>query len=281
MSTPAITIDDEFKFLLPPLDPESYSALEENLLQHGVRDALVLWDGILIDGHNRYEIATRHGLPFQVVEKDFDSREEVTIWMVSTQIARRNLSPMQLSYFRGRHYRADKYLHGGHNKISDDKASGQNDHLLGSTAKRLAERYRVSPKTIRRDAAVANGIDAIGASSAAAKQKIIAGEVSISRTKLQEVSRAPKREVSGVARSIDRGTFERPRPGSSVSAGEAGSGGVGSSGAGAASLGSQVLDVTDDFRREIRGLASSVDDSASVRAALRTHIERLEELYRT
>jgi len=153
----------EFKFFLPPLDSESYHALEENLLQHGVRDAIVLWNNILIDGHNRYEIATRHGLAFDTVSKDFGSRAEVLIWMVSTQVGRRNLSPMQLSYFRGRHYQADKLIHGRPrtDRNADEglgDKSGQAAHFsglpTGSTARRLSEKYKVDPRTIRRDAAV-------------------------------------------------------------------------------------------------------------------------------
>ena len=53
-----IIIDEEFKSLLPALDPRTYLELEENLLQNGCRDAIVLWNGILIDGHNRYAIAS-------------------------------------------------------------------------------------------------------------------------------------------------------------------------------------------------------------------------------
>ena len=33
-----IILDDEFKFLLPALDAETYRLLEENTLQYGVRD---------------------------------------------------------------------------------------------------------------------------------------------------------------------------------------------------------------------------------------------------
>jgi len=39
-----IVIDGEFKFLLPPLDSETYAALEADLLEFGVRDAIVLWN---------------------------------------------------------------------------------------------------------------------------------------------------------------------------------------------------------------------------------------------
>jgi hypothetical protein len=74
-----IIIDEEFKSLLPELDKETYSALEENILQHGCRDVIILWDGILIDGHNRYQICLQHDIPFSTIEMEFESRETVII----------------------------------------------------------------------------------------------------------------------------------------------------------------------------------------------------------
>jgi DNA-binding transcriptional regulator/RsmH inhibitor MraZ len=63
-----LRIDPEFKSLIPPLATEEYAGLEESILAEGCRDALILWDGILIDGHNRYEICTRHNIPFETTE---------------------------------------------------------------------------------------------------------------------------------------------------------------------------------------------------------------------
>lgn len=85
-------IDDEFKGVLPPLDEEERAGLEELLLAEGCRDALVVWNGLLIDGHNRFEICQRHGIPFQVVEREFEDRAAVRIWMRENQHSRRNLS---------------------------------------------------------------------------------------------------------------------------------------------------------------------------------------------
>jgi hypothetical protein len=33
----------------------------------GCRDALVLWD-VLVDGHNRYGICTKHGIAFKTIQ---------------------------------------------------------------------------------------------------------------------------------------------------------------------------------------------------------------------
>ena len=86
-----ITIDSEFKALIPPLTAEERAELERSLLADGCRDALVLWGDTLIDGHNRYEICTRHSIPFEVVRKEFDSRQSAIEWMILNQFGRRNL----------------------------------------------------------------------------------------------------------------------------------------------------------------------------------------------
>jgi len=107
-----ITIDEEFKSLLPELDQRTYLTLEENLIQNGCRDAIVLWNGILIDGHNRYAICLKHDIPFGTADKEFRSREEVLIWIISIQVFRRNLSQIHLSHYCGLHYKAVKIIGG-------------------------------------------------------------------------------------------------------------------------------------------------------------------------
>jgi len=54
MSAQQIIFDEEFKFFLPPLDSETYAALEADLLEHGVRDAIVLWYGVWVVGVLRH-----------------------------------------------------------------------------------------------------------------------------------------------------------------------------------------------------------------------------------
>jgi ParB family chromosome partitioning protein len=84
-------IDSEFKALIPPLAPEELAQLEANILADGCRDPLVTWQGILIDGHNRFAICSKHGLTFQTVEREFADRQDAELWMIGNQMGRRNL----------------------------------------------------------------------------------------------------------------------------------------------------------------------------------------------
>jgi N6-adenosine-specific RNA methylase IME4 len=87
-----LKIDQEFKSLIPPLTAEEYAQLEKNVIAEGCRDALVIWQGTIIDGHNRYEICQKHSISYEIVEKDFDSREKAKEWIILNQFGRRNLS---------------------------------------------------------------------------------------------------------------------------------------------------------------------------------------------
>ena len=87
-----IEIKEEFKKLIPALTAEEFKQLEENILKDGIRDPLVLWNGYLIDGHNRYQIAFKHGLEYKTIDKEFKDEDEVIIWMIDNQDGRRNLT---------------------------------------------------------------------------------------------------------------------------------------------------------------------------------------------
>lgn len=91
-----IVVLEELKAYIEPLTPDEHDALERSLLTEGCRDALVLWGDVLVDGHNRYGICQKHGLPFQTVQNTrFQSMEDVHLWMIDQHLGRRSLSVYQ------------------------------------------------------------------------------------------------------------------------------------------------------------------------------------------
>ena len=270
-----IIIDEEFKALLPALDKDTYSMLEENIIQNGCRDSIVLWGDILIDGHNRYEICSKHDIPFNTISRDFDSREETLIWIISTQVSRRNLTPLQLSHFRGLHYMADKRMQGTGNQYTQKSAGGQNDHH-GKTADRLAARYRVSPKTIRRDAQAAAAIEAIGEVSKPAKTMILSGEACLGKAELREISDCPKEELKTIATAIENGTYEKSEPVKPTRTNPENP--VYGMVEALNSLEFAIKALSDAFSHLHK--VKSIDDRSILKKALRSSIDRLETLYR-
>jgi len=91
-----IVVNEELKAYIEPLTQDEHDALERSILAEGCRDALVLWGNVLVDGHNRYGICTRHGLPFKTVQNPrFQSMEDVHLWMIDQHLGRRSLSDFQ------------------------------------------------------------------------------------------------------------------------------------------------------------------------------------------
>lgn len=89
-------IDPELNAVLPELSEDDYSALERSLLTDGFKGApIMVWNDVIVDGHNRYEICNKHHIPYEVKRIDFASKDEAMRWMVRQQIGRRNLTPAQ------------------------------------------------------------------------------------------------------------------------------------------------------------------------------------------
>lgn len=185
-----ITIDTEFEGLVQPLSFDERGQLERNLKQEGCRDALVVWRGILLDGHNRYEICKRLGIPFRTVDMVLPNREAAINWIIDNQLGRRNLTPEQMSYLRGKRYNQEKKEQGG-----DRKSCDQNDHMNERTADRLADRFKVSAPTIRRDAVFAQAVDTIAENTEPDTRKLIlSGETPFTKQEVIQIAQKPPEE---------------------------------------------------------------------------------------
>ena len=91
-----IVVNEELKAYIDPLTPDELDALERSILAEGCRDALVLWNDLLIDGHNRYAICQKHGLPFNTIQAtQFKTMDAVHLWMIDQHLGRRSVSDFQ------------------------------------------------------------------------------------------------------------------------------------------------------------------------------------------
>lgn len=155
-----IQIDPEFQSLVPALTREEYKQLEDNLLQDGCREPISLWEGIILDGHHRYEICMKHGLPFTTRTLPLRDRDEAIIWICSNQMGRRNLTEEQRHYLIGKRYEAEKRMGApnpaGNNQYqrSDEVAPkvwvqpGVKPPSRRMTAYRIAQEYHIGAASV-------------------------------------------------------------------------------------------------------------------------------------
>ena len=96
MNPEDIQVLPELKAYIDPLTPDEHESLERSILDEGCRDALVLWGNILVDGHNRFGICQKHGLPFKTVQNErFQNMEDIHLWMIDQHLGRRSVSDFQ------------------------------------------------------------------------------------------------------------------------------------------------------------------------------------------
>ena len=149
---PNLTIDPEFKDLIPPLDQGEREDLKKSIEKEGCRDKLVICElegkHILLDGHNRYEICKELGIPFQRVEIKVHNRTEAKIWIIKNQRARRNLNESQRSMLAVKL----EALYGEEAKQRKGKRTdlGQNldQSVAGRSAEKAARDMGVSHQTV-------------------------------------------------------------------------------------------------------------------------------------
>lgn len=182
--TQTLRIDPEFKAQIPPLTQEERKQLEENILAEGELLAPILvWNGTIVDGHNRYEILQSHPeIPCSVRDLELETREEVLIWICKHQLGRRNLTPEQKKFLMGKQYDAEKQsagFHGNQHTCPVPSAGAQNEHqqTAEKTCERIARENHVSASAVRRAALFAAGVDLAEELCPGIRQRVLSGDL--------------------------------------------------------------------------------------------------------
>ena len=220
-----LIIDPEFRDKIPPLTEDEFSLLEENILSDGaVFSPLVVWDGIILDGHNRYEIIQKHPeLIYAVHEMQFTNRYEALSWICKNQLGRRNLTPQQKKYLIGQRYEAEKHIdfncgnqHTLPPKSGVDKlCPPQKQH---GTRSRIAKEASVSDGYVQNASLFAKGVDAAEEVLPGIKQEILTGTIKPPETAVAAVAKAEPEERPQLAaalkkpRGSGKSSSEKPQP---------------------------------------------------------------------
>ena len=206
-----IIIDDEFRDLLSPLEPEQFAGLAGSVKTDGWLDPLIVWQhhNILIDGHNRFAIwQAEGGEGPDIVEKRFASREEAADWIIDHQLNRRNETPERRAYLIGKKYANRKQAGSGAPK--GNKNAGKNNsvkvtELNRETAKSIAKEQGVSPSKVEKDARFAEAVDKLDAQGVLPKAAALSGKAK-SGIARKTVIEAAKQETPEAAKAV----LERP-----------------------------------------------------------------------
>ena len=184
--------------------------LEESILDEGVRDPIVVWagHGTIVDGHNRYNIATENEISYEIREMEFSDEDAVIEWILRNQLARRNLT----DYSRGELIlrletieaaKARERMLAG---VADPSAERQQ----GRTSEILGEKVQISPRQMAKIKVISEQ------ASDEDKQALRNGESKIEPVyqKVKPKKENPKPKMTGVEitiRWLTTNTYEKFR----------------------------------------------------------------------
>lgn len=192
-----LRIDPEFESKIPPLTEDEYRLLEENILHDGVvLNPLIVWNGYIVDGHNRFRIIQAHPeIKYTVFEKEFSDRYAAIAWICCNQLGRRNLTPQQKKYLIGQRYEAEKLtdsFHGNQHISIPQSGSSQNENYQKTerTCEKIARENNINKSTVIRAESYAKGVDAADEIEPGIKQELLSGSIKPTDTAVAAIAKA-------------------------------------------------------------------------------------------
>ena len=205
-----LKIDPEFQSQIPPLTDDEFKQLEENILKEGkLLSPLIVWNNILVDGHNRYAILQKHPeIYFSTMPLRFENREEAVAWICRNQLGRRNLSPEQKRYLLGKQYEAEKkaakIFRGNQYTLAKKSGGdhGDNHHSGKKTCERIAQENHSSASSVRRAEYYAHGVDVADELSPGFRDRFFREELHIPDYLLENLGKAKPEEQAEIFKEI-------------------------------------------------------------------------------
>ena len=231
MNLNALKIDPEFQGKIPPLTFEELNQLEANILRHGrIINPIIVWEGLIVDGHNRFIIAKKHPeIPFTVHETEFANRYEAIIWICKNQLGRRNLTPEQKKFLIGKQYSVEHRKPGGNGNNQHTAAAKktapeelcQIDTIPPTSAeasirKQIAERNNVSESYVARSEKFMRGVEIMEQMVPGMQEKILSGQFKVRDADMHRLARADFPNRKQIVHEILH-PEDRPAPQSSYS----------------------------------------------------------------
>lgn len=202
---PVLKINPEYAKVIPPLSSDEYKELENNILADGIIiSPLIVWNGVIIDGHNRFKIATEHPeISFTVFNKDFINEYEAIAWICKNQLGRRNLTKSRHKYLIGQRYEYEKLAY-----VRDENGrfapSAQNEHSVEATktCERIAKEVGVGQATVRRNGKYSKGVDIAEKISPGIREDILSHKISVPSKELEQLPSMTATEQESAVQQI-------------------------------------------------------------------------------
>lgn len=211
-----LKIDPEFRDKIPPLTAQEFSQLEDNIIKDGkVRDPLVVWDGTIIDGHNRWAIIQRHpDIPYTTTLMDFPDKWAAIVWMCRNQLGRRSITDEQRAVLIAQEYDAQKKTVGEHVGNQYTKMESGENHLIpkskNPTRAKVADAHGLTENAVKSAVEFSHGLDSADEVVPGFKDSVLTGTIKAPKSVIASLPKMEEPERKKAVQAIQNG--ERVQP---------------------------------------------------------------------
>ena len=208
--------DPEFDELIQPREEKYLEELEENIFDHGCREPICIWNGIILDGRLRYKICTKWDIHYNIQRMMFESRDKAVSFICHEQLKRTDLTGEYKKYLIGRLFRA------GMNTAIDEFVKEHPDTELNADgqvsqkyvrktdiATIIGNEFNFGFSTVTKYDIYARAVDDLKRKSPEIAEKILNGKLRVSHENIIELSRLPIEDINGLKRLLDSGSIDR------------------------------------------------------------------------
>ena len=185
-----LIIVPEFQYLTIPMTTRKLNRLKKNILEEGCRESILIWNGIIIDGHKRYEICQKYRIDYSVKEMIFHSKEEAIIYICKKRIPETKRGSAIYKYLIGKEYQNEKALK--NMMISSDGGPDQLSSVYfqkdSTISRNIAENYKINRCTVKKYSIFTQKMDEIRAKSFEFFSDVISEKIKASHETIVEAA---------------------------------------------------------------------------------------------
>lgn len=201
-----LKIDADIQRLKQPLSKEAMMNLRQQLLSFGCQESLLIWDGTIIDGTNRYDICKSNNIAFRTETAPVTSKDEAIVFVCKQQLLREDLVYEMRKYLIGRLYRAE--VNAKTTKTFDSNRI-RRQYALGKTSRKqdilleVSSYLNISGGTVLKYGIFSKCVDNIRKNDPVIAKGILEGRIKVSHSNIMQLEGCSSWELKLIGNAIN------------------------------------------------------------------------------
>ena len=205
-------IDQKFRLLKYHFVPTDTSSLEADICKNGCLSPILIWNGIIIDGHKRFDICTRFHIPYKLESINFDSRENAICYICTDELKNYDLTSVARNYLIGKLFEARKVIskrYAQQERKDSVPKLGRPVNFSFQNAIDIGNEYNISHNTVYKYGIYTKALDNIILKEPDLAHKIFSETLKISHYNIIELSRLSSGELKNLNQQITDDKIDR------------------------------------------------------------------------